>query len=235
MRLSLLFFLSVGRGVVTQELCDRRWKVASIDNSDWSNATIKKDILTMETSKMEFVPDFIWASPPCHTYSNLTGGVHRKSEPGSYELSREARDHNFLFAKMAQLMYWAKQRHPHLIVVIENPVGTLNSMPLMKDLTKSLGLKRTIVHYCAFGRDDKKPTCLWTNDFGLHSTLNEFTCENKCPYGKEGRVHPISVRGEGSMFNAAAIPQPLAEEVAEYVNAKFYQDRIRYADAASPS
>lgn len=45
-------------------------------------------------------------------------------------------------------------------------------------------------------------------------------------------MHPISSRQHGSRFNAAAIPLPLAEEVAAYVTAKFYMDRIRYTKEA---
>ena len=56
--------------------------------------------------------------------------------------------------------------------------------------------------------------------------LSEFRCELKCPYA--GALHPISVRTEGTQFNAAEIPQVLAEEVADYVNATFYAKRIRY-------
>lgn len=63
-------------------------------------------------------------------------------------------------------------------------------------------------------------------DHGLYSTLKDFHCSSdNCPY--YGGIHPVGVRGHGDMYNAAAIPQALAEEVAEYVNAKFYMDRIR--------
>lgn len=68
-------------------------------------------------------------------------------------------------------------------------------------------------------------------DYGLHSTLNEYRCSKKCPY--HGGLHPISARKQGSKFNAAAIPLDLAEEVAEYVNAKFVLDRIRHTKKAS--
>lgn len=64
---------------------------------------------------------------------------------------------------MAQIMHWAKSKNPHLIVVIENPAALMVKMPLMDELTESLGLHCTKVDYCAFGRHDKKPTHLWTN------------------------------------------------------------------------
>jgi hypothetical protein len=36
----------------------------------------------------------------------------------------------------------------------------------------------------------------------------------------------LGTRSHGQSFNAAAIPQKLAEEVAEYVHSKFYMDGI---------
>lgn len=60
-------------------------------------------------------------------------------------------------------MRWARSKNPHLIVVIENPVGLMQKMPLMDEIRSAFGLEYTIVHYCAFGRDDKKPTLLFTN------------------------------------------------------------------------
>ena len=226
-----------GRGVVSQEFCERRWMVESYDNNEWSNATEKEDILKVSVENMHFVPDFVWASPPCHTYSLMAGGKHRSVKDGNYEISEEARFHNYLFVQMASILHTVKQLHPHAIFVIENPRALMNKMPLMKELVETLGLYESVVDYCAFGRDDKKPTCLWTNDFGLHSVLNEFKCEKKCPYSIErggSGVHPIGVRKYGTKYNAAAIPQALAEEVAEYVSAKFYFDRIRHTKPKDP-
>ena len=38
------------------------------------------------------------------------------------------------------------------------------------------------------------------------------------------------MRSNGTTFNAAAIPDALAEEVADYVHAKFVLDRIQYTE-----
>jgi hypothetical protein len=181
--------------------------------------------LIWETKVPKYWPHFVWLSV-------LKGGFHRNASEGRFEITSTAREHNLFFQRMTEIMRWAKERHPHLIVVIENPVGQMKLMPLMKEFTKTFGLHCTTVHYCAFGRDDKKPTMLWTNDFELKATLGEFTCDSICPYSKG--QHPLSVRGQGHRFDAAAIPQPLAEEVAECVNAKFYQNRIRYIPAGDP-
>jgi len=220
--------LFCGCGIVSQEFADRKWKIRSLDNDDASNATDKVDIMKFQLGDIGYVPDFIWASPPCFTYSIMAGGKHRSVD--APEKTPEAREHNMYFAKMAHLLQTTKKLHPHAIFVIENPVGLLYKMPLMAELERTLGLHRVQVDYCAFGRCDKKPTHLWTNDFDLACALREYTCRNKCPY--YGSTHPVGARGQGQYFNAAAIPEALAEEVAECVHSKFYRDRIRHSEAA---
>jgi hypothetical protein len=226
--------VSLGKGIVTQEFCERKWRIVSVDNDEGSNATIRKNILDVDIDDLDAVPDFVWASPPCQTYSNLTH-VHRNAKRGQLDVSQTALEHNFLFQRMTEIMYWARRKHPHLIVVIENPVGSLIKMPLMEEFSEKFGLTSIIVDYCAFGRQDKKPTRLFTNDFVLAATLGQhFRCkESTCRY--HGSTHPVSVRGGGHLYNAASIPQPLAEEVAHYVDAKFCLDRIRFSKASSSS
>eukprot|EP00539_Tryblionella_compressa_P007495 CAMPEP_0178774030 /NCGR_PEP_ID=MMETSP0744-20121128/23417_1 /TAXON_ID=913974 /ORGANISM="Nitzschia punctata, Strain CCMP561" /LENGTH=157 /DNA_ID=CAMNT_0020430865 /DNA_START=8 /DNA_END=481 /DNA_ORIENTATION=+ len=133
----------------------------------------------------------------------MAGGLHRKNEAGKYELTPEARENNRFLAQLYAIMRWAKSKNPHLIVVIENPVGLLR----------------------------KKPTHLWTNDFKLHSTLSEYRCETKCPYF--GGIHPVGARANGHQFNAAAIPEALAEEVADEVHSRFQDLRIRKTPEAT--
>jgi len=217
--------LFCGEGIVTQELCELKFNVKSIDNNPDSYATNVLDIRTAKYKDIGFVPDFIWASPPCTTFSNLAGGSHRNIPAGEFEKSQEAHDHNDLFAQMVCLMRWAKSKNPHLIVVIENPQAQMQKSPDMIEFMKTFGLHKATVHYCAFGRLDKKPTNLWTNDFSLYARLSKFHCsEGRCPY--YNLVHPIGVRSNGQDFNAAAIPKKLAELVANYVHSKFFIDCV---------
>ena len=165
-----------GCGVVSQEFAERKWKVRSVDVCPNSNATDKMSVMDVHSFQpFGFVPDFLWASPPCFTYSNMAAGRHRQMESERFEKTAEALEHNHYFVRMAQIMQQAKEKNPHLIAVIENPVGLLSKMPLMKELVESFGLYRATVHYCAFGRDDKKPTHLWTN-VGSHCCTSQFFC-----------------------------------------------------------
>jgi len=48
-----------------------------------------------------------------------------------------------------------------------------------------------------------------------------------CPYGLSGGVHPVGARSHGHQYNAAEIPQALAEEVADHAYTTMYKNRIR--------
>ena len=62
-----------GCGIVSQEFAERGWITRSVDLNQFSNATDKADVMSLELSDLGFIPDFIWASPPCFTYSNIAG------------------------------------------------------------------------------------------------------------------------------------------------------------------
>ena len=68
--------------------------------------------------------------------------------------------------------------------------------------------------------------------YELVTILRRFKCKPwTCSYYGVGRKHPFGARGNGQHYNFAAIPQPLAEEVAECVHSEFYNARIRYKKA----
>jgi hypothetical protein len=152
-----------GCSIVTEEFANRKWRVRSIDNSDGSCATDKVDIMKMTFQDIQMVPDFLWASPPCFTYSNLSGGRHRSAQPGRFDKTPEAHEHNRYLARLFWLCNWTKKHRHHMVVVFENPDALLAKMPLMTDFEEKFGLVRAKVNYCALGRFDMKPTLLWTN------------------------------------------------------------------------
>lgn len=113
--------------MVSEAFREHRWKVASIDIDPDSNASIKRDILNVEPYELPFVPDFIWSSLPCETYSKLNGGKDRVLT--NFDKTERALEHNDMLLKTFEILQWAKWYAPHLIVVIENPVGLLKKTP----------------------------------------------------------------------------------------------------------
>jgi len=121
---------------------------------------------------------------------------------GRLDISPEAREHNYYFLKMAEIIRWAKKKHPHLIFVIENPDAKLKHMPLMKEFCEEFNVHPTTVDYCAFNRDEKKPTSLFTNDHHLRANLSMYRCSERCPIGKAGGGrHLVDVRSSGHEYD----------------------------------
>ena len=191
--------LFCGEGIVTQKFCERKFNVISIDIDPPSGASMVLDIRKVKYEDIGFVPDFIWASPPCTTFTHLAGGHHRNIAEGEYEKTQTAHDHNILFAQMVCLMKWVKSKNPNLIVVIENPAAQMQKVPMMIEFMKTFGLYKAKVDYCAFGQLDKKPTNLWTNYYGLYNRLSHFRCsENTCPYCNQ--IHPVGTKSHGTIL-----------------------------------
>lgn len=169
-----------GEGIVSQAFADRRFRVQSIDNNHTAHATMLVDIMNIRYENIGMVPDVMWVSPPCHTYSLLTGTVHRNLKAGELEKTEEAKYHNIILLQLKCIIGWTQRKNPHLFVVIENPEANLRKMPLMKEMETQLGLKKTKVHYCTFGATEKKPTNLWSNVSQVFIAATEGLCTMHC-------------------------------------------------------
>ena len=101
------------------------------------------------------VPDVIWASPDCTTYSVAAISRHRQrtADGDLLPISEYAKKCDRVVKNVLSLIaglnpkYW----------FIENPRGALRKMGFMQ------GLKRYTVTYCKYGEKRMKPTDIWTN------------------------------------------------------------------------
>lgn len=93
--------------------------------------------------------DFIWASPPCETWSVASIGHHwnRDNTPKTKEAEYGIR----LVRHTIDLM----QSSAKTAWLIENPRGKLRKMDFMK------GIPRDTVTYCQYGEKRMKPTDIW--------------------------------------------------------------------------
>lgn len=155
-------------------------------NKDFENITLYEDINNL-TADMVIklcggVPDVIWASPDCSTYSLAAIWHHRtrNSETGVLEPKSEyakfcdkTNCHVIELIKELKPKYW----------FIENPRAGLRKMDFMKDLP------RYSVSYCQYGDTRMKPTDIWTN----HPNPNfkpmckvGAPCHERAPRGSRG-------------------------------------------------
>ena len=124
------------------------------------------------------VPDVIWASPDCTTYSVAAISKHRRKEangnltPISDYAKRcdEINEHLVNLIKELNPRFW----------FIENPCAGMRKMDFMQNLP------RYTVTYCQYGEKRQKPTDIWTN----HPEPNF-----KPPCGKGSPCHEAAPRG----------------------------------------
>jgi hypothetical protein len=161
-----------------------------------------------------FIPDVVWASPDCTTYSVAAISRHRKNsiEPISeYAIKCDAVNQHWL-GLIKEWLYI----NPDLVFFIENPRGMLRKMPWMQDF------KRHTVWYCQYGDDRAKPTDIWTNS---NTWLPKKECCNY-KYDKDGSIinkhcHHDSARrgastgtqGKKDSYNKSKLPKQLCIEI----------------------
>lgn len=113
--------------MVSEQFREHQWNVQSVDCNQNSNANTIMDIRSLTLPKLSSVPDFMWASFPCVTFSRLNGNKDR--EAGNWAKTPRAREHDDYLIKAFAIMKEARKHHEHLIVAIENPVGKLRNTP----------------------------------------------------------------------------------------------------------
>lgn len=101
------------------------------------------------------VPDVVWASPDCTTYSVCKIGYHRRKEADGNlaPVTEYAKQCDEINAHLVDLI---KELNPKYWF-IENPVAGMRKMSFMQ------GLPRYTVTYCQYGEKRQKPTDIWTN------------------------------------------------------------------------
>jgi len=147
-----LFAGSRSIGKVSDEL---GMNVFSVDWQNFEGINLAIDIGEMKTSDVPFIPDVVWASPDCTTYSIAACSTHRTNsiEPKS-EYAKKCDQVNQHFIGL--IKEWLKV-NPNMVFFIENPRGMLRKMPFMQEF------KRHTIWYCQYGDDRAKPTDIWTN------------------------------------------------------------------------
>jgi hypothetical protein len=184
-----LLELFSGTGSVGKVAKTMGYEVVSVDMSNKYKPTYACDI--MKWNYKRYDPgyfSFIWASPPCTEFSKAkTVGI--RDIDGALRLVKRA----ITIIKYFQPRWYA----------IENPVGLLRHMKLMKDLN------RLTVSYCKYGYKYQKDTDIWTNiPFNPKICRNNCRCEwsretgthaytsQKGPYSSRPAIKPTTSIGE---------------------------------------
>jgi len=124
-----------------------------IDFNNKFNPDMCLDINKLTKELIPFVPDVIWASPPCESFSVSSIGVHwNKDNTPKTERAKQAVElvkHTIDLIDKIQPKYY----------FMENPRGKLRKLYFMCYFP----IRHTVT-YCQYGDFRMKPTDIWTNN-----------------------------------------------------------------------
>ena len=203
--------LFAGTRSISKAFEKRGHKTYSIEwNKDFKNIDLYKDISKVTVKDIlklcGGVPDVIWASPDCTTYSVAAISKHRKLNKVTGNLVPISEYAIFCDKTNKHVLDLIQELKPKYYF-IENPRGGLRSMDFMK------GLYRYTVTYCQYGDKRMKPTDIWTNHPNPKfkpACKNGDTCHEPAPRG--------SKTGTQSLKNAierSIIPEELCNHIVD--------------------
>lgn len=153
--------LFAGTRCISRAFEKRGHRAFSVEwNKDFENIDLYDDVNNLTPEKVielcGGVPDIIWASPDCTTYSVAAIGHHRRKNKMTKSLDPISDYAKFCDKTNVHVIELIKDINPKLFF-IENPRGGLRKMSFMQDIP------RYTVTYCQYGDNRMKPTDIWTN------------------------------------------------------------------------
>jgi hypothetical protein len=183
--------------------------VFSVDWEKYENIDLCIDVAKLKKEDVPFVPDFVWASPDCTTYSIAAISTHRNNTEPKSEYAKKCDTTNQHFISL--IKEWL-EINPDMVFFIENPRGMLRKMPWMQEF------KRHTIWYCQYGDERAKPTDIWTNS---DKWIPKPVCHNgnkECHHVPAPRGSKTGTQGRKGSYERSKIPEKLCYEVLESLN-----------------
>jgi|TARA_R110000765_G_scaffold6552_1_gene20165 site-specific DNA-cytosine methylase len=198
------------------KVCDNLgYNVFSSDINSFDNIDYVIDINKFDVSLVPFIPDFIWASPPCTYFSVASIGKHwnKNNTPKSDNALKGV---EYVKSTLKIINYF-KLLNPNLNWFMENPRGKLRKLNIVK------GLPRTTVWYCKYGDTRAKPTDIWSNNiWNPMFNTNGWKPREECFNGNKDCHHEAAPRGSRTgtqglkgNYDRSKIPQQLCEDIVK--------------------
>jgi len=189
------------------KVCDENgFDIYSVDLMPFDGIDCVTDIRDFDPSDCPFVPDVIWASPPCQGFSVAAIGKNWVKGETFLPKTFSARLGIELVQTTLSLIRHYQKLNPSLIYYIENPRGKLRKAPFMQQLPY-----HHCVTYCQYGDDRMKPTDIWTNNRNWRSRRackNGMKCHTPAPRGSS-----TGTQGLKGDYERSKIPNELCEEI----------------------
>lgn len=150
------------------------------------------------------IPDVIWASPDCTTFSIAGISHHRRKNPETGNLDAVSDYAKFCDEVDQNVLRIIRELNPKFYF-IENPRGGMRKMAWIKDLP------RYTVTYCQYGDKRMKPTDIWTNHPNPKfkpMCKNGDSCHESAPRGSR-----TGTQGLKGVKERSVIPAELCEHI----------------------
>lgn len=203
--------LFAGSRSIGKEAEKKNFQVFSSDIEQFGGIDYVIDILNFDYKKVPFIPDVIWASPPCTGFSVASIGTHWGGGYRKYEPKTDtARLGIALVKKTLEIIEYYKKKNPKLIFYVENPRGVLRKLGLLDHIKC-----HHTVTYCQYGDDRMKPTDIWTNN---SKWSPKKVCKNgdKC-HVSAPRGSKTGTQGKKGAYERSKLPEELCKEVLSMV------------------
>lgn len=216
----IILDLFCGTKSIANTFEDRGHKVYTVDWDDKFNPSLVADIGTLTANDIidlcGGIPDVIWSSPDCTSYSVAAISKHRrKDENGNLvPISDYAKKCDETNRHLIKLI---KELNPKYFF-IENPRAGFRKMDFIQDIP------RYTVTYCKYGDKRMKPTDIFTNhpnpDF-IPPCKNGDKCHESAPRGSR-----TGTQGLKNNVEKARIPKKLCEHIVDICENNISSDCI---------
>jgi hypothetical protein len=206
----IIYDFFAGTGSATQAFKDAGHTIIRIELDDYFAAE-ERDILTLTADNLIAKygqPDFIWASPPCTTFSVASIRHYWSYIDGKAIPKNDKTLHGIAIVK--HTVELIKALNPTIGWLMENPRGMLRKQSVVSDLHR-----RTIT-YCQYGDFRMKPTDLWGEVPGWipkPPCKAGMTCHNSARRGSDTGSQGIGGGGKRGAMVRSMIPYELGLEI----------------------
>ena len=195
--------LFAGTGSSTKAFEDRRYEVIKVELDDYFEAHYR-NVFDLDPATMGSF-DFVWASPPCTTFSVASIGKYWELRDGIPQPKNPKAVAGLMLVEHTLALIKAIQ--PKFGFIIENPRGMLRKLPILAHL------ERRTVTYCQYGDNRMKPTDLWGTVPGWvarQPCVNGANCHEAAPRGSRS-----GTQGLKSSKTRSMIPYELGAEICD--------------------
>jgi hypothetical protein len=210
----IIFDFFAGTGSATQAFEDAGHSVIKIELDQYFEAH-ERDILALDAAYLVAKygqPDFVWASPPCTTFSVASIRHYWTYEDGMAKPKNDKTLHGL--AIVAHTVKLIQDLNPSRGWLMENPRGMLRKQSVVKDLHR-----RTIT-YCQYGDFRMKPTDLWGDVPGWiprQPCKAGMNCHNSAKRGSDTGTQGIGGGGKRGSMLRAVVPHELSKEILDVI------------------